>query len=139
MNMIRIQLDLPEDRVRELDSLMREAQITTRKDLFNSALTLLAWALNERERGRIIASLDENTGGYKELVMPFFSFLKKRIGGEGSNRNGHGRDEDIVEKVSGRLRQESASVGEPSRGTLGKARSKTAGVIEAAASTKGRR
>lgn len=38
--MIRIQLDLADDRVAELRTLMEEARIATRKDLFNNALTL---------------------------------------------------------------------------------------------------
>jgi hypothetical protein len=75
---MRIQLDLPEEKVQELDDLMREVNITTRKDLFNTALTLLVWVVNERKGGRIIASLDEEDDSYKELVMPFFSFLRSR-------------------------------------------------------------
>src|SRR5438552_16175102 len=108
MNMVRVQLDLPEEKIRELDGLMQEAQIRTRKDLFNSALTLLAWMFNERKGGRIIASLDEESGSYKELVMPFFPLVR---------------------------REEAAS--RPKRIEV-RARSKTAGgVMPAAASTKG--
>jgi len=49
--MVRIQLDLPEEQVKELDELMRETHIGTRKDLFNNAM-------------------DEENGTAKELVMP---------------------------------------------------------------------
>jgi len=68
--MIRVQLDLPEEQVRELDELMKEAKIATRKDLFNNALTLFQWAVKSKRAGRIIASLDEKSGNAKELVMP---------------------------------------------------------------------
>ncbi len=68
--MTRIQLDLPEEQVKELDDLMKETNITTRKDLFNNALTLFQWAAKAKRAGRIIASLDEQTGTAKEILMP---------------------------------------------------------------------
>ena len=71
--MVRIQIELPEEKVKELDNLMRVAQISTRKDLFNNALTLFEWAIEERKSGRSIASVDENNKRYKELVMPTLS------------------------------------------------------------------
>ena len=68
--MIRIQLDLPEEQVKELDELMRETKVATRKDLFNNALTLFQWAVKAKRSGRIIASVDEENRTSKELVMP---------------------------------------------------------------------
>jgi metal-responsive CopG/Arc/MetJ family transcriptional regulator len=68
--MVRIQLDLPEEQVAELDALMRETKVTTRKDLFNNALTLFQWAVKAKKAGRIIASIDEEAETSKELVMP---------------------------------------------------------------------
>ncbi len=68
--MVRIQLDMPEEQVKELEDLMKETNITTRKDLFNNALTLFQWAAKVKRAGRIVASLDEETGSAKELVMP---------------------------------------------------------------------
>lgn len=133
--MIRIQLDLPEPRVRELDSLMRKAQITTRKDLFNSALTLLAWALSERDKGRIIASLDEDTGGYKELVMPFFSFVNQNEEKDINNQ----RDRSEIAGRSSNGTRPSASGAEAGKGALGRAKGKTTGVMSSATLIKGRR
>ena len=68
--MIRIQLDLPEGQVKELDELMKETKIVTRKDLFNNALTLFQWAVKAKRSGRIVASIDEENKTSKELVMP---------------------------------------------------------------------
>jgi len=68
--MTRIQLDLPEEQVKELDELMKETNISTRKDLFNNALTLFQWAVKAKRAGRIVASLDEETGAAKEILMP---------------------------------------------------------------------
>lgn len=71
--LIRIQLDLPEEKVQELNEVMQHGGMTTRKDLFNNALTLLAWAIRERKKGRVIASVNEHEGSYKELIMPVLS------------------------------------------------------------------
>lgn len=68
--MVRIQLDLPEEQVAELDELMKETNIVTRKDLFNNALTLFQWAVKAKRSGNIVAALDEEKGTAKELVMP---------------------------------------------------------------------
>jgi metal-responsive CopG/Arc/MetJ family transcriptional regulator len=66
----RVQLDLPERQVKELDGLMKEMGVATRKDFFNQALSLLLWAIKEKKEGRIIASVDEANQHYREVVMP---------------------------------------------------------------------
>jgi hypothetical protein len=71
--MPRIQFELSDDKVRELEELMKESGIRTKKDLFNNALTLLEWAIDEKRAGRTIASIDEKEKRYKELVMPVLS------------------------------------------------------------------
>lgn len=71
----RVQLDLPAERVAQLDRLVEEAGFSTRKDLFNNALALLQWAVKEARRGRAIASVDEATDRLTELNMPFLSDL----------------------------------------------------------------
>ena len=73
---IRLQIELDEDRVRELEALMREGRASTKKEFINAALTLLQWAMNEKRAGRIIASVDEKKDSYKELVMPILSEVK---------------------------------------------------------------
>ncbi len=75
---MRLQLDLPEDDVRQLKTLMAEAGIDTYKDLFGNALTLLKWSVREVRDGRIIASVDEKRGKYKELAMPIFEAVTGR-------------------------------------------------------------
>jgi hypothetical protein len=69
-SMVRIQLELPEDRVAELDELGARLRIRTRKDLLNTALTLLEWAVNEKAAGHKIASVDVENQVLRELVMP---------------------------------------------------------------------
>ncbi len=79
---VRIQLDLPADKVQELEVLMEQAKISTKKDLINNALTLLEWAINERKTGRVIASINEKTMLYKELVMPILSAVAPKAEAE---------------------------------------------------------
>jgi metal-responsive CopG/Arc/MetJ family transcriptional regulator len=68
--MKRLQFELPEERVKELDNLAERTGLKTRVQLFNAALTLFEWAVRERETGRIIASIDEKRDRYKEVDMP---------------------------------------------------------------------
>ena len=70
MKTVRAQFELSETRAEELKQLMAECNLSTQKELFNSALTLFAWAVKERRVGRVIASIDESTMKYKELAMP---------------------------------------------------------------------
>jgi hypothetical protein len=67
--LVRVQLDLPQEKIDELNSIMRKVKLDTRKDLFNNALSTFAWAVGEKENGRAIFAIDENTNIYKELVM----------------------------------------------------------------------
>ena len=76
--MVRIQFDLPDEKVKELEALMEEAQIMTRRDLFNNALTLFEWAIQECRSGRTIASVDEHNKKYKELVMPALAAVRPK-------------------------------------------------------------
>jgi hypothetical protein len=66
----RLQLDLTKEHLQELEALMKELGISTKKDLFNQAMTLLEWAVRERKAGRIIASVDEAHNQYKQVLLP---------------------------------------------------------------------
>lgn len=68
--MARLQFEIPDERIEELDALLRRTGLRTRVQLFNAALSLFEWAVRQRESGRIIASIDERNGTYKELEMP---------------------------------------------------------------------
>jgi hypothetical protein len=65
----RTQFVISKVRAKELEDLMEIADISTKKDLFNTALTMFEWAIGEKSNGNKIVSLDEDTGAYKELIM----------------------------------------------------------------------
>jgi hypothetical protein len=73
MEIVRIQFELPKNKADELDRLMKETGVQTKKELFNNALTLLKWAVRETGHGNSIASIDEAHGKYRELQMPILS------------------------------------------------------------------
>jgi hypothetical protein len=69
----RIQFEMPESKVKDLEALMSESGTQTKNELFNNALTLLEWAVEETKRKRVIASVDEGNSTYNELHMPILS------------------------------------------------------------------
>ena len=68
--MPRLQIDIKEQKVKVIEELMDECGFSTKKDLFNNALTLFQWAVGEKKQGHTIASIDERTKKYRELQMP---------------------------------------------------------------------
>ncbi len=74
---VRVQFEMSEYRFKELEALMYEVNVKTKKELINNALSLLKWAVKEVKKGRVIASLDESAEKFTELNMPIFSAVQK--------------------------------------------------------------
>ena len=70
MSKTRFQFELSESRVSELERLMDTCGIETKKDLFNNALTILEWAVEEVTNGNKIASVNPQEDVYQPLQMP---------------------------------------------------------------------
>jgi hypothetical protein len=70
---VRWQIDLVPQQVELLDNLMEVGGISTKKELFNNALTLLEWAIEEAQKGNGIASIDEDRKVVEKLRMPILS------------------------------------------------------------------
>ena len=69
--LIRLQVEMTQDQMNELERLQEIGGLRTKKDLLNNAVTLLKWAVREKSRGCAIVSVNEQDGVYKELEMPF--------------------------------------------------------------------
>lgn len=67
----RIQIEIDEDQMNELERLRELGGLRTKKELLNNAFTLLKWAAKERAQGASVVSVNEKEGTYKELEMPF--------------------------------------------------------------------
>ena len=94
----RLQLDLTKEHLQELEALMKELGISTKKDLFNQAITLLEWAVTERKAGRIIASVDESQDQFKQLLLPAVERVAPRSKGPGEPASTSRRDATLVKK-----------------------------------------
>jgi len=77
--MTRVQIELAEDRVKELNDLMERCGLTTKKDLFNNAMSILEWAVEEVEAGNSIASVNKRDQRYEVLRMPILDAASKRM------------------------------------------------------------
>jgi hypothetical protein len=77
METVRFQFELPAQRAKEIEELMKDCGVETKKELFNTALSLLTWAIREVKRGHTIASVDEENSKYRELRMPIFDAVQK--------------------------------------------------------------
>jgi hypothetical protein len=58
------------EHIKDLDQLMQETAMRTRKELVNNALALFAWAVKATQEGRVVASVDPATHSYKEILLP---------------------------------------------------------------------
>jgi hypothetical protein len=75
---MRLQIEVTEEQDRHIQVLLEEAGLTTKKDLFNNALTLLSWAIEEVGTGNTIASVNEDQQRYRELHMPILNHVARR-------------------------------------------------------------
>lgn len=78
MKTVRLQFEIPMDRLEALDALMEEAGMKTRTELFNNATTLLRWAIRQRREGRAVASIDYDDNSFRELEMPIFEHVGEK-------------------------------------------------------------
>ncbi len=76
---MRIQIEVDDNGLQVLNAIRQKTGLTTYKDIFNNAVTLLDWAIRQRIEGRVIASLDERTKGYKEMTMPALEEATRRV------------------------------------------------------------
>jgi hypothetical protein len=73
----RLQLEMTEDRLKYFDKLVVECGLRTRKDLFDNAMTLLDWALEEIRSGNKIACVNQEDKRMELLRMPIFDHVKQ--------------------------------------------------------------
>jgi len=69
----RMQFDVTVERAEEVKSLIKRTGADSNRDLFNNALTLLEWAVDEVSKGNTIASIDDENHRYRELQMPILN------------------------------------------------------------------
>lgn len=78
--MIRLQIEIEDARDAELERLMDECGIRTKKEFVNNALTLFEWAIRERKKGNIIAAADESGETLREVLLPALERVRPVVG-----------------------------------------------------------
>lgn len=73
---MRLNFEFSEEQIKDLKELQEKAGCATMKELFNSAMSLLDWAVTEVEDGNEILSVNEENQYQRVLVAPF---LKKAV------------------------------------------------------------
>jgi hypothetical protein len=74
---MQISFEFSEEQIRRLKALQLKTGSSTMNDMFNSAMSMLAWAVDETAKGNSIASVDRDSETYRPLVMPI---LQKATG-----------------------------------------------------------
>jgi hypothetical protein len=81
---MRLQIEVTKEQDKHIQSLMEQTGLSTKKDLFNNALTLLSWTIEEVANGNTIASVNEKNQRYRVLQMPIFThvvqYMKNQFG-----------------------------------------------------------
>ena len=75
---MRLQFEFSEDRIAELKQLKEETGAETLKELFNNALTILEWAIEESKAGNEIAAVNEEGKAYRVFVTPLLERIARR-------------------------------------------------------------
>ena len=75
---VPIQIQFSRDKIEEFERLMQQCKLFSKLDLFNAALTLFSWAVEELEAGRGIGSFDKKRAVFHEVMLPGLSAIKKK-------------------------------------------------------------
>jgi hypothetical protein len=97
--MKRLQVLMSDERLDELDALVKLTGLKTRTELINYSLTLFEWSVKERLAGRIIASVDEQNERYKEVELPGIS-LPQSLSSQVLQILGKLVDSGAIDKIS---------------------------------------
>ena len=66
----RLQVPITDEQLAEIDALVSRSGLRTRTALFDSALCLFDWAIDQSAKGRSIAAVDDDDGTFYEITMP---------------------------------------------------------------------
>lgn len=65
----RINLEFREDKLEEIEKLQAIGGLTTRKEFFENAITLIKWSMRAKQAGKSVGFLGENNM-FHEIIMP---------------------------------------------------------------------
>jgi len=74
---MRLNFEFSESQVKDLKALQEKTGTDTMKDLFNSALSMLEWAVDETINGNEIAAVNAEHKQYRVLITPVLQRVAK--------------------------------------------------------------
>jgi hypothetical protein len=67
---MRLNFEFSEDQVNDLKALQQKTGSASMKDLFNNAMSVFDWTVDETMKGNEIASINPDHKNYRVLVAP---------------------------------------------------------------------
>jgi hypothetical protein len=98
-NTCRLQVDILEHQLDELEELQRLGGLRSKRELWDTAFTLLKWATRKRSEGFSIGSITEE-GSFTELEMPFLEHYARSTHRESQSSRANGRSSEPTTKVA---------------------------------------
>ncbi|MDX6445894.1 MAG: hypothetical protein QOH71_2968 [Blastocatellia bacterium] len=92
-NTNRLQVDILEHQLDELKELVKLGGLRSKRELWDTAFTVLKWATRKRAQGFSVGSMSED-GAYTELEMPFLEHYAQSVKRQHSSNH-------VKEKTSG--------------------------------------
>jgi hypothetical protein len=75
---MRIQIDLDEQGIAIVNKVRDLTGLSTYKELFNNAITLLDWAARQAYKGLAVAATDDEKEEFRELEMPALQYAASK-------------------------------------------------------------
>lgn len=101
---VRIQLDLTASQAERYDQLVRDCELGSRKELFNVAMSLFNWAVQEVSKGNKVAAYDERDDHVETILVPALDAVRPKVAANDSIRTEHSRDRRSFEVVPAEAR-----------------------------------
>ncbi len=98
----RLQVDILKYQLEEMERLQRLGGLRTKRELWDTAFTLLKWATKKKALGLPIGSISED-GVFSEMEMPFLEHYAAAVNSEHARTGGTNSDDETsnAETTSG--------------------------------------
>lgn len=120
----RLQVELTPLMLAELEELRRLGGLKSKRELWDTAFTLLKWAVRKKAQGAAIGSVAES-GDFVELEMPFLehyaSSVQRQQAGAIPEVGDRRSAKTVVTSLTGRANNRPASI-KPAKASIGKRR-----------------
>ena len=87
----RLQIDVRPALMARFNRLLALGGLGTQRELLDTSVTVLEWAVNQRLNGRMIGSIDESTGIFRELHMPYLEACSAKVPAHSTTPNARRR------------------------------------------------